>query len=116
MLSKVLTIDGIKEMDVGMTKAIRLHCLDCSGFYEADVKNCELVKCPLHPYRMGASRSDMKKGERNRKKAIQQYCIECMGGKQKEVKYCVSVNCALFNFRRCIKTPNKIMKPPKSEY
>jgi hypothetical protein len=34
-------------------KAIRKHCIDCSGFSMAEVKRCELKDCPLWPYRMG---------------------------------------------------------------
>lgn len=114
MLNYVLTLNGVKEMKIGMAKAIRLHCLDCSGFYEADVRNCELKNCPLYPYRMGPGRSTKKKGERKRTDAVKQYCIDCMIGDQREVKYCVSLNCALFNFRQCnTKIPNTIIEPSK---
>lgn len=34
-------------------KAIRQKCLDCSGEGESWVRQCELTKCPLWPYRMG---------------------------------------------------------------
>lgn len=34
-------------------KAIRMRCLDCCGFQEKEVKNCEAKTCPLWPYRLG---------------------------------------------------------------
>ena len=35
------------------TKAIRLHCIGCSGGNMAEVKRCEMDDCPLYNYRMG---------------------------------------------------------------
>ncbi len=34
-------------------KAIRANCIDCMGGYARLVSSCELVGCPLWPYRMG---------------------------------------------------------------
>lgn len=34
-------------------KAIRLKCLDCCAGQVAEIRRCELEKCPLFPYRMG---------------------------------------------------------------
>ena len=34
-------------------KAIREHCIDCSGGSFKEVKECVIHKCPLYPYRMG---------------------------------------------------------------
>lgn len=34
-------------------KAIRAKCIDCSGGEHAEVRNCTIVLCDLHPYRMG---------------------------------------------------------------
>lgn len=34
-------------------KAIRLKCLDCCAGQVAEVRRCELEKCPLFCYRMG---------------------------------------------------------------
>ena len=36
-----------------MSKAIRLRCLDCCCFQEAEVVACGAVTCPLYPYRKG---------------------------------------------------------------
>ncbi len=34
-------------------KAIRQHCIDCSGESRAEVRNCAVTDCPLYPFRMG---------------------------------------------------------------
>lgn len=34
--------------------AIRLFCLQCTGWSEAAVKTCPATGCPLHSYRLGA--------------------------------------------------------------
>lgn len=37
-------------------KAIRLKCLDCCCGNSAEVRRCELRKCPLWRYRMGSEK------------------------------------------------------------
>lgn len=37
-------------------KAIRLKCLDCCCGNSAEVRRCDLKKCPLWPYRMGSEK------------------------------------------------------------
>ena len=32
---------------------IRRKCMDCSGEMREEVLNCEMVECPLYPYRLG---------------------------------------------------------------
>lgn len=34
-------------------KSIRAKCLDCNLGNAAEVRNCHIETCPLHPYRMG---------------------------------------------------------------
>ena len=34
-------------------KAIRAHCIECSGGSTKEVKECPIAKCTLYPYRMG---------------------------------------------------------------
>lgn len=34
-------------------RSIRAHCLECSGGSRAEVANCHLVECSLHPFRFG---------------------------------------------------------------
>ena len=36
-------------------KAIRHHCIDCSGGSTKDVRNCIITDCPLYIYRMGTN-------------------------------------------------------------
>ena len=43
---------------ISRSKAIRLKCLDCSGFQSAEVKHCPVVNCPLWRYRMGYEQRD----------------------------------------------------------
>ena len=45
-------------------KAIRKHCIDCSGYNLAEVSRCEQDDCPLYPYRMGRNPSRAGKGGR----------------------------------------------------
>ena len=34
-------------------KAIRAHCIECSGGKVGEVKKCTAYRCPLWPFRMG---------------------------------------------------------------
>ena len=34
-------------------KAIRAKCIDCRGGCLKQIRECEDIDCPLHPYRMG---------------------------------------------------------------
>lgn len=34
-------------------RAIRAYCLNCVCGNSAEVRSCELTKCPLHPFRFG---------------------------------------------------------------
>jgi hypothetical protein len=36
-------------------RAIRFHCLDCSGGVAAEVRKCHIRTCVLWPFRMGAA-------------------------------------------------------------
>ena len=40
-------------MEKSPLKAIRAKCLDCCCGQSAEVKNCGIIRCPLHPFRMG---------------------------------------------------------------
>lgn len=46
-------IDVIETRKLTRSKAIRLNCLDCSGGISDDVRTCNIVKCPLWPFRLG---------------------------------------------------------------
>ena len=34
-------------------KAIRAKCLDCTNNQYTEVKDCQMTKCSLYPYRLG---------------------------------------------------------------
>jgi hypothetical protein len=34
-------------------KAIRAKCLDCAGGMPSEVRECQISRCALHPFRMG---------------------------------------------------------------
>jgi hypothetical protein len=34
-------------------RAIRAHCIDCSGYSKPEVRKCVCPDCPLYQYRMG---------------------------------------------------------------
>lgn len=34
-------------------KAIRAHCIDCSGGSSNEVSLCPMTECPLYPFRLG---------------------------------------------------------------
>jgi len=34
-----------------MRAAVNSKCLDCMNWQQPEVKDCEIVTCPLHPYR-----------------------------------------------------------------
>ena len=38
---------------ITMGKAIRQHCIDCSGGYRTEVRQCHITTCSLHPFRFG---------------------------------------------------------------
>ena len=50
-------IDNILEKEemkrLTPLKAIRVKCLDCSGFQPSEIRNCGITDCPLYPYRFG---------------------------------------------------------------
>ena len=43
----------IKTKSITPLKAIRKHCLECSGGSPSEVKNCVIPECPLYQYRLG---------------------------------------------------------------
>ena len=71
--------------------AVRLRCLDCSGYIPSEVKNCPIKDCLLHPYRMRNGRIKLR--------TIRQYCLGCMGGSSVNVQGCTDKECSLFPFR-----------------
>jgi hypothetical protein len=40
-------------MHLSPVKAIKKHCLDCSGGSKKEVRECIIQDCPLYPFRFG---------------------------------------------------------------
>ncbi|GEM_PF-2523592 len=87
---------------------IRSRCLDCSET-EADVRNCRVTGCWLHPWRMGKGPSQPRLSKVMRRprregealtsiKSIRSYCLACAGS-SKEVRACPSMDCWLWPYR-----------------
>ncbi len=36
-------------------KAIKKHCLECSGYEKKQVRECEIKECVLFPFRLGSN-------------------------------------------------------------
>ncbi len=36
-------------------KAIKKHCLECSGYEKKEVRECKISDCVLFPYRLGSN-------------------------------------------------------------
>jgi hypothetical protein len=50
-------------------KAIKAHCLDCSGGSRKEVQGCEIADCPLYPYRLGKNPRRREFGQKTPEKA-----------------------------------------------
>lgn len=65
-------------------RAIRAHCLECSGNHPKEVRLCQIQKCPLFPFRFG--KNPNRKGiapsttNLNSKSQIQSVNFENTGG------------------------------------
>ena len=66
----------IKRKGLTRRRAIVLNCKEtCCCRSIKEWQNCQDVKCPLYPYRLG----EMKKGDsKNRSKDIRAYCLWCI--------------------------------------
>ena len=53
MATKKIYLANVKNPS--QLKAIRAKCLDCCGGVGSEVRDCNIVKCPLWPYRFGCS-------------------------------------------------------------
>jgi len=84
-------------------KEIRKRCVYCSETL-AEVRNCTITHCTLHPYRMGRNPFYGKEKPADYHpplKAIRLYCLDCCCGSYSEVKKCGAAggSCNLFAFR-----------------
>ena len=54
-------------MKITPLKAIKKHCLECSGYEKKQVRECAIKDCVLFPYRLGSNPN--RKGSTVSKKA-----------------------------------------------
>lgn len=45
----------VKVTNISFARAIREKCMDCCTGDSVAVRKCDMVKCPLFPYRFGCS-------------------------------------------------------------
>ncbi len=45
--------EGTETRVITKAKAIRLHCMDCSGWQTAEIVKCTCHTCALYPFRFG---------------------------------------------------------------
>lgn len=55
---------------MSVLKAVRAKCLDCCGGSPAEVRECEITHCDLHPYRMGKNPFRQKRVLTDEQKAV----------------------------------------------
>ena len=96
MKMKIPTKSGHTVKDLTRKKAIRHRCINCSGFFTPDVKNCTMTECHLYPYRMWGT----VKHNISRAVSIRKYCLYCCAGQHPEVTKCPSHDCSLWPYRK----------------
>lgn len=55
-LSEIKNLNDLNEAvkeNTNTLRAIRLKCLDCSAYQLNEVNDCNIITCPLHPFRKG---------------------------------------------------------------
>jgi len=45
--------EGTETRVITKAKAIRMHCMDCSGWQSGEVVKCTAYTCALYPFRFG---------------------------------------------------------------
>lgn len=97
-LTTVRTKNGIEEIYLTRSRAIRLRCLDCCGFDKRQVKECSNTECCLFEMKLNGKLEGEKAGIR-RNKTIREFCKICMCGDKKLVLECTDTNCSFFTLR-----------------
>jgi len=54
---KKMVEDMYRGKKISRSKAVRLFCLSCVGFQQAEVDNCCGTDCVLFPFRSGSNKS-----------------------------------------------------------
>jgi len=73
------------------SESIRLFCVDCVAGELGEIRNCQEIKCQLHPMRMGSTPKGL-----NKAKAIPSFCKECIDTSPAK---CAVSDCSLHAFR-----------------
>ena len=47
--------------------ALKAKCLDCTNFQRAEIENCEIITCPIHPYKPYGSNRTQKQARMEKK-------------------------------------------------
>jgi hypothetical protein len=51
-------------------KAIHAKCQDCMNWQVAEIRRCDIVTCPLYPYRPSSARTNPSEDSQNEKTAL----------------------------------------------
>jgi hypothetical protein len=90
---------GEKVRNLNRRRAIRHHCLACSGFDWDEVVNCRRCDCRLFQFRLGNAGGDGP-GAEMRKEAIRRFCRTCLGAGAEMECDCSTPACSLFEYRK----------------
>jgi hypothetical protein len=55
---------GKRAVKTTPPKAIRLFCLECMGYQQAEITRCSAPLCPLFPYKMGSANKSVSEKQR----------------------------------------------------
>ena len=66
---KILSKNSQKIVNLNRRRAIREHCLNCSGYSRAEVHRCPVTSCSLFHYRSGKG-NRMQKHEKRQSENI----------------------------------------------
>jgi len=61
-------------MHLSPVKAIKKHCLDCSGGSKKEMRECIIQDCPLYPFRIG--KNPNRKGIKNNVSTVEKKQID----------------------------------------
>ena len=95
MRALITAREGWEVVTLSRRKAIRRKCLDCTGWPPKEVRDCDSLECPLHPYRSGKGKQDPDL----RNAAIRTMCGWCTDDQSDEIRNCPAKDCPLYAFR-----------------
>ena len=93
----IRTKTGFRVTHINRRRACRLMCVECMGWAEGEVNNCNTA-CPLSDFRNMTGEQNV----RNRDKATRKFCLECMNENAYLISQCTAVYCPLYPYRNRI--------------